>query len=176
MEQGYDSQLLIGRFSDVEMAAKAANGLKTAAKEKGADTSNIAVVKRTAEDKIEFHESGDVDGKKGAKVGAAVGAAIGLIGGPLGIVAAGAVGAAVGGLAGKFIDSGIDNKKLEELGKALSVGSSAVVIVTTPQFAPLAEQILQSAGAAVESTGIKNMIMARTDEVTVTGTLPGPIN
>lgn len=167
--EGHYSQLLIGRFDDVAMAEKAMDGLKVAAKQKGVNMSNMAIVKRTAEDKIELHESGEVDGKKGAKVGAAVGAVIGLIGGPLGIVASGAIGAAVGGLTGKAIDSGIDNKKLEELAKALTVGSAAVVIVTTTQFAPLAEQILQSAGASVESTVIKNMIMARNDEAIVTG-------
>lgn len=172
MNVDYNNNLLLARFAKMEDAEKAASAVKTTAKEKGVDVNNIALVTRPTADKIEIHETGDVESKKGAKIGTGVGAVIGLLAGPLGAVVGGAAGAAVGGLAAKFIDSGIPDKRLKELAQTLEVGSAAVIVVTGNDFSGLAERILRAAGGELEVEELANPVFARTDEANTTGTLP----
>ena len=81
---------------------------------------NTAVLHVKPDGKPKFIESKDW----GAGRGALLGGAIGIIGGPLGIVAGGSIGA----LAAKLRDSGFKNDQLEQLGRSLGPGNSAVVV------------------------------------------------
>ena len=57
---------------------------------------------------------------------------IGIIGGPIGILAGGGIGA----LASKIRDSGFKNEQLEQLGKSLGPGNSAVVFELAADVVP----------------------------------------
>ena len=65
---------------------------------------------------------------------------IGIIGGPIGILAGGGIGA----LASKVRDSGFKNDQLEQLGKSLAPGNSAVVFEIAADAVPTAEELLKT--------------------------------
>jgi uncharacterized membrane protein len=88
---------------------------------------------------VKFTESRDW----GAGRGALLGGVIGIIGGPLGILAGGGIGA----LASKMRDSGFENDQLEQLGKSLAPGNSAVVLEIAADAVPTAEELLKTLGA-----------------------------
>jgi hypothetical protein len=109
---------------------------------------NTAVLFVRPDGKAKFVESKDW----GAGRGALLGGAIGIIGGPLGIVA----GAGIGGLAAKLRDSGFKNDQLEQLGKSLGPGHSAVVV-------ELAADGVDTARKLVEPLGAKDVVVEDLD-------------
>jgi hypothetical protein len=100
---------------------------------------NTAVLHVKPDGKAKFTESRDW----GAGRGALLGGAIGILGGPIGIVAGGAI----GGLAAKLRDSGFKNDQLEQLGKSLGPGSSAVVVEIAADAVPTAEELAKTLDA-----------------------------
>src|SRR5215468_2156495 len=100
---------------------------------------NVAVLHVKPDGKVKFTESRDW----GAGRGALLGGVIGIIGGPIGILAGGGIGA----LASKIRDSGFKNDQLEQLGKSLAPGNSAVVFEIAADTVPTAEELLKTLGA-----------------------------
>jgi len=97
---------------------------------KGVDKKmSVAVVRKAFDGKITSHEAGDISGRGGAVAGAVVGGVLTLVGGPLGLVAGAAVGGAAGGLVGHAVDRGIPDRYIRDLGRALRLGSSALVVL-----------------------------------------------
>jgi uncharacterized membrane protein len=74
---------------------------------------------------VKIKETSDFDLKQGAIGGAVAGGLLGLLRGNL--LGGAIVGAAGGAAAGKFIDLGLDDKFLAEVGESMGPGSSAVV-------------------------------------------------
>lgn len=104
----------------------------------------LAIIQKDQEGKLTVKEPADAGGGKGAAIGGVVGALVGVVLGP-GVVAASAAGALVGGLASKLHDTGFDNKDLKELAKALTPGTSALLVsVDDTQFARLNEMLVAS--------------------------------
>jgi hypothetical protein len=79
----------------------------------------------------------------GAGRGALLGGAIGIIGGPIGIIAGGGIGA----LAAKLHDAGFKDAQLEELGKSLQPGQSAVVVEIGRDAVDTAKALAQALGS-----------------------------
>jgi len=100
---------------------------------------NTALLQVRPDGKVKFTESRDW----GAGRGALLGGVIGIIGGPIGILAGGSIGA----LTAKIRDSGFKNDQLEELGKSLTPGSSAVVFEIAADTVATAEELLKTLGA-----------------------------
>jgi uncharacterized membrane protein len=100
---------------------------------------NTALLQVRPDGKVKFTESRDW----GAGRGALLGGVIGIIGGPIGILAGGGIGA----LASKVRDSGFKNDQLEQLGKSLAPGNSAVVFEIAADAVPTAEELLKTLGA-----------------------------
>jgi hypothetical protein len=100
---------------------------------------NTAVLHVKADGAVKFVESKDW----GAGRGALLGGAIGIIGGPIGIIAGGAIGA----LAAKLRDSGFPDSQLEQLGRSLQPGGSAVVVEIGAAAAATAGELLEVLGA-----------------------------
>src|SRR5262249_43583032 len=84
--------------------------------------------------------------------GALIGGAIGIIGGPIGIVAGGGIGA----LASKLRDSGFKNDQLEQLGRSLGPGNSAVVV-------EMAADSVERAKAIAQALGSTNIVVEEVD-------------
>ena len=89
---------------------------------------NTALLQVRPDGKVKFTESRDWEAGRGALLGGV----IGIIGGPIGILAGGGIGA----LASKIRDSGFKNDQLEQLGKSLGPGNSAVVFEIAADAVP----------------------------------------
>ncbi len=110
-------KIFAASFSTPDGGSRAGGAIAGALPDKVGNTA-VLVVKPDGTPK--FTESKDW----GAGRGALLGGAIGIIGGPLGIIAGGGIGA----MAAKLRDSGFKNDQLEQLGKSLGPGNSAVVV------------------------------------------------
>jgi len=86
-----------------------------------------AIVEKNKKGKVTVNEAGK--GGLGATLGAVGGGLLSLIGGPAGLLAWTVGGAVVGGIAGKHLGQPIAKGDLKELGKALTPGSSAVLLL-----------------------------------------------
>jgi uncharacterized membrane protein len=100
---------------------------------------NTAVLHVKADGTVKFVESKDW----GAGRGALLGGAIGIIGGPIGMIAGGGIGA----LAAKLRDSGFPDSQLEQLGRSLQPGGSAVVVEIGAGAVATAKELLGVLGA-----------------------------
>jgi uncharacterized membrane protein len=144
-------QVIVSIYKDESAAKKAAESLKKAKKKKFLDTENVAVISKGGDGKIRFSETADRDGKGGAKIGAVVGGVIGLIGGPAGVVAGGAAGAALSGAIAKMHDSGIADENLENIGRELTGGQAAVVVVLEEEWVDELQTVLAETDAQIVS-------------------------
>ena len=101
----------------------------------------LAIIKKDQAGKLTVKEPEDAGGGKGAAIGGVVGALVGVVLGPA-VVATTAAGALIGGLASKLHDTGFDNKDLKALAKALTPGTSALMVsVDDTQVARLTEML-----------------------------------
>src|SRR5689334_767168 len=100
---------------------------------------NTAVLGVKPDGTVKFVESKDW----GAGRGALLGGAIGIIGGPPGMLLGGGIGA----LAAKLRDSGFPDSQLEQLGKSLQPGGSAVVVELAADAVATARELLDALGA-----------------------------
>jgi uncharacterized membrane protein len=101
----------------------------------------LAIIQKDQSGKLTVKEPADSGGGKGAAIGGVVGALVGVVLGPA-VVATTAAGALVGGLADKLYDTGFDNKDLKALAKALTPGTSALLVsVDDTQVARLKEML-----------------------------------
>jgi uncharacterized membrane protein len=129
-------QILAATFATPDGGSRGAGAIGGAFPDK---IGNTAVLHVKDDGTAKFVESKDW----GAGRGALLGGVIGIIGGPLGIIAGGGIGA----LAAKLRDSGFKNDQLEQLGKSLGPGHSAVVLEIAGDAIPVAEQLLKALGA-----------------------------
>ena len=114
--------LTVAAFDDMNKAGEVMQSLQSSKDAGDTAVEDVAVVTRDQEGNLAVHDPAD-EGSGKVVAGGAVGALVGMVGGPLGSL----VGAGVGGFLGKLIDSGINNKRLKEIGAALRPGTSAVV-------------------------------------------------
>jgi uncharacterized membrane protein len=130
-------KLVAASFSTPDGGSRAGGAIAGAFPDK---VGNTAVLHVRPDGKPKFVESRDW----GAGRGALLGGVIGIIGGPIGIVAGGGIGA----LAAKLRDSGFKNDQLEQLGRSLGPGHSAVVVEIGADAVDAAEAIARTLGAA----------------------------
>jgi len=140
-------QVMVAAFQDVNGASNALNQLKDQAKKGVIHIQDAAVITKDTEGKLHIKETADMGGGKGAVVGGIIGGVIGIIAGPPGVVVGAGVGAAVGGLTAKFVDAGIPDQRLRELGEGLKPNTSAIVAIVEQIWVAEAERQLQEQGA-----------------------------
>jgi len=133
MQQESARKILAASFTTPDGGSRAGGALGGAMRDK---IGNTAVLFVRPDGKAKFVESKDW----GAGRGALLGGAIGIIGGPIGILAGGSIGA----LVSKLRDSGFKNDQLEQLGKSLAPGNSAVVFEIAADAVPTAEELLKT--------------------------------
>jgi uncharacterized membrane protein len=146
-------QLVIAAFNDEQAADKIFDQMKQAKKDHLIGIKAVAVIRRDKNNKVHINEPGDMGAGKGAAIGAVIGGAIGLITGP-GALLTGAIGAAFGGLAAKLHDAGFPNERLEQIGGALTPGTSAIVAVIEHKWVAELEQEFAAEGAKVVTEAI----------------------
>lgn len=120
-------EVVVAAFQDEKAADQVSDQLKAAQKAGQIYYKNLAVVRKNPDGKVKIKETGDMSFGPGAGIGAVVGGALGLFAGPAGLVAGAAAGGAIGGTAAALRDSGIPDKRLEEIGDVLKPGNSAFI-------------------------------------------------
>jgi uncharacterized membrane protein len=131
-----ERNIVAASFSTTDGGSRAGGAIAGAFPDK---VGNTAVLHVRPDGTPKFVESRDW----GAGRGALVGGAIGILAGPIGILAGGGIGA----LAAKLRDSGFKNDQLEQLGKSLGPGQSAVVVEIAADAVEPARAIAQALGS-----------------------------
>jgi uncharacterized membrane protein len=151
-------QIIVAAFKEETAADEALQTLKEAKKERLIGIQDAAILRRDEKNQLHIKETADLGGGKGATIGGVLGGVIGLIGGPAGVVLGGAAGAAVGGLAAKLFDAGISDDRLEEIGKGLKPGTSAIIAIIEHKWVAEIEEQLALAGADVLTEALRDDI------------------
>jgi len=126
-----DVAVLVAAFDEVDAAAQALARLKALQEEQKIVLKDAAVIARDGKNKLHIKETTDIGGKRRKLIGS------------LG-----------------FIDTGIANDKLNEIGRLLQAGHS-VLVVTMPLVAHQAvRQELQAAGVKVISQELSPRVVA----------------
>ncbi len=134
-------EYVVGLFKEENGAAVVLKKIQDEKLEKELGLHELAIIQKDQSGKLTVKEPDDAGGGKGAAIGGVVGALVGVVLGPA-VVATTAAGALVGGLASKLKDTGFDNKDLKELAKALTPGTSALLVaVDDTQFVRLREML-----------------------------------
>ena len=120
---------------------------------------DAAVVRRDVEGSVHIHETGDMSAGRGAGIGALIGGVLGIVGGPAGVAIGAGAGAGIGGLAA-HADAGFDDESLSQLGSALPVGTSALVVTTSQDFV---EAVRERAAVAGETLTLARGIAAQVE-------------
>jgi uncharacterized membrane protein len=110
---------------------------------------DAAVLTKSANGKVSYRQEHDVSGGRGAAVGAIAGSVTGLLGGPVGVVIGAAAGGAIGGATGRWVDTGVPDRYLDDLGRALQPGGSALVVLVHPVSVDALVQALEPLGGTV---------------------------
>jgi uncharacterized membrane protein len=120
-----DHEMVVIAFGNEHEADEVLNTFKGMETLDIVDLKNAAVIVRDSAGVVKIKETSDFDTKQGAIGGAAAGAVLGLLGG--GFLRGAILGAAGGAAAGKFIDLGLEDDFLQEVGDSLEPSSSAIV-------------------------------------------------
>jgi len=136
-----DHEMIVVAFGNQYEAGHVLDSLKSMSSMDIVDLKSAAVIVRDDAGKVSIKETRDFDLKQGAIGGAAAGALLGLLGG--GLLRGALLGAAGGAAAGKFIDLGLDDDLLKEIGESLGSNSSAIVALVDFEQVDLAMQELE---------------------------------
>jgi len=120
-----DHEMMVVAFEDEHQAGQVLDALKQLDKLEIVDLKSAALIVREGSGDVRIKETRDFDARQGAIGGALAGGVLGLLRG--GLIKGAILGAAGGAAAGKFIDLGLDDDFLKEIGDNLGPGSSAIV-------------------------------------------------
>ena len=124
------SNILVITFQDTASGEKAFDSLKELEKEDNLHLEDVVFVTRDDKGKLHQKETHRNMKKRGAASGGTVGFLVGaLLGGPIG---GALLGTAVGALAGKKIDFGVSQDKIDAVTAALAESQSALLIEANP--------------------------------------------
>jgi len=119
-------KIIVMTFEDVRAADKVLDILESLREEKLFELSDAVVLVKDVNGYLEIDETREFTTEKGAISGGIAGLVVGtLLGGPIGGVLLGAAG---GALAGRIIDLGIPDKVVRQVGDAMSLATSAILI------------------------------------------------
>ena len=147
-KENANHEMMVVSFADENMADEVLDTIKKMEDKAVVDLKSGAVVVRDSSGKVTIKETSDFDAKQGAIGGAIAGSVLSLLGGSL--IKGAILGAAGGAAAGKFIDLGLDDEFLREIGDSLGTSSSAVVaLVDFDQVDQAMEELDQFAGGTI---------------------------
>ena len=158
-----DHEMMVVAFDNEYEAQKVLDSLKAMESMDVVDLKNGAVIIRSETGEVKINETRDFDTKQGAIGGAVAGAVLGLLGG--GLVKGALLGAAGGAAAGKFVDLGIEDDFLKEVGDNLGPGTSAVVaLVDFEQVDQAMEELDKFAGGHIMRHTLSDEVYAKLSE------------
>lgn len=137
-----EHEMMVIAFDGESQAEQVLKTLKRLQGEHLVDLKSAAVVVRQADDKVRISETNDFDVKQGAIGGAVAGGLMGLLRGKA--LKGAILGAAGGAAAGKFVDLGLEDSFLEEVGDSLGPGTSAVVALVDFRYVDAAMEELDA--------------------------------
>ena len=118
--------IIVMTFEDVRLADKVLVVLESMRSDEMFKLSDAVVLVKDGEGRLQIDETREFTAEKGALTGGIAGLVVGtLLGGPIGGVLLGAAG---GALAGRAIDLGIPDKKIRQVGQAMDIATSAILI------------------------------------------------
>ena len=135
-----DHEMMVVAFEGENQAGQVLDALKQLDKLEVVDLKSAAVIVRESSGDVRIKETRDFDVKQGAIGGALAGGVLGLLRG--GLIKGAILGAAGGAAAGKFIDLGLDDDFLKEIGDSLGPNSSAIVALVDFEQVDLAMEEL----------------------------------
>ena len=118
--------IIVMTFEDIRSADKVLVVLESMKSEKIFELSDAVVLTKDGEGRLQIDETREFTAEKGALTGGIAGLVVGtLLGGPIGGVLLGAAG---GALAGRVVDLGIPDGKIRQVGEAMEIATSAILI------------------------------------------------
>lgn len=161
-------ELVVSSFKSPAGAGLVVAALIDAGGEPLRGVKDLAIVRRGDGNRLHIEESRDMSAGRVAYGGGTVGLLLGILGGPLGMLIGTATGAAIGGFAGKFIDTGIPDDRLREIGALLAPNTSAIVAMVEPaQVQPLLAALAQGGGTTIAhplAAGVPERLRAMQEE------------
>ncbi len=158
-----DHEMIVIAFDNENEADKVLDTLKAMESMDVVDLKNGAVIVRSESGQVKINETSDFDTKQGAIGGAAAGAVLGLLGG--GLLRGALLGAAGGAAAGKFVDLGLEDDFLKEIGDNLGAGTSAVVaLVDFEQVDRAMEELDKFEGGSIMRHTLSDDVYAKLSE------------
>jgi uncharacterized membrane protein len=152
-------QVVVAAFADERGADRALNELEALQWQGVILIDNAAALSCDPWNKLHIREIDDMGGGKGATIGGVIGGVLGLLAGPVGWGIG--LGALTGGLAAKLRDAGFPDARLQELGRDLKPGSSALVALVKPTSVRDVERELEQQGAAIVTEELSKEIIAQ---------------
>ncbi len=158
-----DHEMMVVAFDNEYEAQHVLDSLKAMEKLDVVDLKNGAVIVRSESGQVKINETSDFDTKQGAIGGAVAGAVLGLLGG--GLIRGALLGAAGGAAAGKFVDLGLEDDFLKEVGENLGPGTSAVVaLVGFEQVDQAMKELDKFAGGHIMRHTLSDEVYAKLSE------------
>lgn len=149
------SKIIVMTFDDVRSADKVLDILESLQSEKLFELSDAVVLEKDVDGYLGIDETREFTAERGAATGGIAGLVVGtLLGGPIGGVL---LGAASGAIAGWIVDLGIPDKVVRQVGEAMSLATSAILI-------ELKDGDPQQLIAAMEESGGKLFELSVSDE------------
>lgn len=155
--------ILVAAFPEEGAGEKALKVLQEAKDLKYVHFENAALIRQDNAGGVHYHETGDMSTGKGSGIGALVGGVIGVLGGPVGIVVGAGAGAIVGGAAAHG-DAGFKDESLEQLGVALSPGTSAIALTTNDKFLHAVRKQVNDADMRTAVSNLSTQLLAKLQE------------
>ncbi|MBK8049713.1 MAG: DUF1269 domain-containing protein [Anaerolineales bacterium] len=145
--------LVIGRLAGEETATGALQQLLAAAKTQQLEIPASAAVRKDSAGVVDIKETGDIGATQGAVAGGLIGGLLGMFSGKTTLGAG--LGALIGGAGAHYLDTGIPDPRLKEIGSELAPGWSAVVAIVKNTAFDAVATILTGIGAKVVGEPIR---------------------
>lgn len=148
------THLVVATFNSVNAANQAFNALAEKRGRSSTGIQSVAFVQRDAQGRVDFKETGQASAGATTTAGGVLGGVLGFVlsrGKGSGAVVGAGLGALLGSVGSKYIDVGIPDDRLRQIGLGLTPGMQAVaVLVEVPGLAPV-KSALGSASQSVTS-------------------------
>jgi uncharacterized membrane protein len=125
-----DVGFLVMVFTEETAGDEALKAMETAKKQHQFYFENAAVIRRDANGKVHYQQTGNMRVGRGAGAGALIGGILGILGGPAGVAIGASAGAAIGA-ATAHPDAVFGYESLQTVGLALKPETSAVTAITS---------------------------------------------
>ena len=157
-------ELIVGVYKEADHARQVLKGLKKQEQDGSLRLFNVAMLVKERGGKMRLEETRDLDAGHGSLFGAVVGGLVGLLGGPAGVLVGAATGAAMGGAIAGKVDLGFSEDFLNQLGKSLKPGSSAILVLVEEPWAEAAVTVLEQQPGKLFRHAVKSEILEQLQE------------